>query len=110
MTPSATSETIIPPSPAKVHAWLGAVPLASPFTLAALSGYSDLGMRVTCRSLGACLTRNEVMLDRFVLEAWGGSRSGKLLDDGDRPVCVQLMGKDPDEMGRAAALMEEVGY
>ncbi|MGL5097002.1 MAG: tRNA dihydrouridine synthase, partial [Planctomycetia bacterium] len=39
-----------------------------------------------------------------------GSRSGKLLDDGDRPVCVQLMGKDPDEMGRAAALMEEVGY
>jgi tRNA-dihydrouridine synthase B len=89
---------------------LGDVPLESPFTLAALSGYSDLGMRVTCRSLGACLTRNEVVLDKFVLEAKKGARSGRHLDESDHPVAAQLLGNDPETMGQAAAQMESFGY
>jgi tRNA-dihydrouridine synthase B len=89
---------------------LGSVSLESPFTLAALSGYSDLGMRVTCRSLGACLTRNEVVLDKFVLEARKGARSGRHLHDEDHPVAAQLLGNDPETLGQAAALMESFGY
>jgi nifR3 family TIM-barrel protein len=86
------------------------VPLASPFTLAALSGYSDLGMRVVCRSLGACLTRNEVVLDQFIMDDGRGARSGKHLDPEDRPIAAQLMGNDPVTMGQAAARMVSYGY
>lgn len=89
---------------------LGGIPLESPFTLAALSGYSDLGMRVVCRALGACLTRNEVMLDQFVLDRGRGARSGRHLDPGDRPIAVQLMGNDPLMMGQAAERMVRFGY
>jgi tRNA-dihydrouridine synthase B len=67
-------------------------------------------MRVVCRSLGACLTRNEVVLDRFVLDCRKGARGGRFLDDGDHPVAAQLLGNDPDTMGQAAALMESFGY
>ena len=67
-------------------------------------------MRVVCRSLGACLTRNEVVLDKFVLDCRKGARGGRHLDDGDHPVAAQLLGNDPQVMGRAAALMESFGY
>lgn len=89
---------------------IGGVPLASPFTLAALSGYSDLGMRVTCRELGACLTRHEVVLDQFILERGRGPRSGKHLHPEDRPIVAQLMGNDPINMAHAASRMVEFGY
>lgn len=89
---------------------IGSVPLDHPFTLAALSGYSDLGMRMVCRSLGACLTRNEVVLDQFILDGGTGPKSGAVLDDSDRPITCQLMGRDPVEMGQAAARMVEFGY
>lgn len=94
----------------KPVAWMGNVPLATPFTLAALSGYSDLAMRVVCRSLGACMTRHEVVLDRFILEHGSGPKSGLFLDPGDRPIACQLMGRDPVEMGGAARRMASFGY
>ena len=89
---------------------IGGVPLEHPFTLAALSGYSDLGMRMVCRSLGACLTRHEVVLDRFINEGGRGPRSGEWLDPTDTTVACQLMGRDPVEMGQAAARMADFGY
>lgn len=89
---------------------LGPVSIAHPFTLAALSGYSDLGMRVVCRSFGASLTRHEVVLDQFVLHEGKGARSGRYLDPGDRPIVAQLMGNDPERMASAAAQMVRFGY
>lgn len=90
--------------------YLGSVRIEHPFTLAALSGYSDLGMRMVCRSLGACLTRHEVVLDQFVLDEGRGARSGRHLDPVDRPIVAQLMGNDPKRMRQAAARMVEFGY
>jgi nifR3 family TIM-barrel protein len=89
---------------------IGGVPLASPFTLAALSGYSDLGMRVVCRSLGASLTRHEVVLDQSILDGGNGARGGAYLDPADRPIVCQLMGRDPAPMGEAARRMVDFGY
>lgn len=86
------------------------IPLASPFTLAALSGYSDMGMRVVCRRLGACLTRNEVVLDQFILQRGKGGRSGRHLDADDHPIACQLMGHDPRMMAEAAPRMVAYGY
>ncbi|MBX9656452.1 tRNA-dihydrouridine synthase family protein [bacterium] len=89
---------------------IGGIPFESPFTLAALSGYSDLAMRMVCRSLGACLTRHEVVLDQFILDHGTGPKSGEHLDPGDRPIACQLMGRDPVEMGQAARRMASFGY
>jgi tRNA-dihydrouridine synthase B len=89
---------------------IGGVKIESPFTLAALSGYSDVGMRVVCRSLGASLTRHEVVLDKFINEQGSGPKSGLWMDPSDRPVACQLMGRDPVEMGQAAARMAGFGY
>ncbi|QDU59251.1 tRNA-dihydrouridine synthase C [Planctomycetes bacterium Pan216] len=97
-------------SPSTSEASSNVFPLPSPFTLAALSGYSDLGMRVTCRSLGACLTRHEVVLDQCVLKGSKGARSGTFLEPSDRPIAAQLMGNDPEQMGLAAARMVAEGY
>lgn len=89
---------------------LGSVTIDHPFTLAALSGYSDVGMRSVCRELGACLTRHEVVLDQFVLRDGKGARSGRFLDPSDRPIAAQLMGNDPAMMAQAAARMVQFGY
>ena len=89
---------------------IGGIPLASPFTLAALSGYSDLAMRMVCRSLGASMTRHEVVLDQFILDRGRGPKSGMFMDPADRPIACQLMGRDPVEMGAAARRMASFGY
>lgn len=89
---------------------IGVVEVAHPFTLAALSGYSDLGMRTVCRALGACLTRHEVVLDKFILESGNGARGGRVLDPADRPIVCQLMGHEPRMMAEAAARMVPLGY
>ncbi len=94
----------------EVKADIGGVAIESPFTLAALSGYSDVGMRVVCRSLGASLTRHEVVLDKFINEHGSGPKSGLWMDPHDRPIACQLMGRDPVEMGQAAARMASFGY
>lgn len=67
-------------------------------------------MRLVCRGLGASLTRNEVVLDQFVLANGGGPKSGRHLDPSDRPIACQLMGHDPEEMAAAAAKMIPWGY
>jgi tRNA-dihydrouridine synthase B len=94
----------------EVKADIGGVAIESPFTLAALSGYSDVGMRVVCRSLGASLTRHEVVLDKFINDHGSGPKSGLWMDPQDRPIACQLMGRDPVEMGQAAARMASFGY
>ena len=45
---------------------IGGVQLASPVVQAALSGYSDLPMRVLARRFGAAYSLCEVLLDTFV--------------------------------------------
>ncbi len=104
----------LPGTPAERHAHrqkkVGSIEIAHPFTLAALSGYSDLGMRMVCRSLGASMTRHELVLDRVINDGAHGARNGRHLDDADRPVAAQLLGNQPAEMAQAARNMVSFGY
>lgn len=90
--------------------WLGNVHVGFPVVQAALSGYSDLAMRVIARRLGAPYALCEVALDRLVLTGGKRSRRQLRIADEEHPVGGQLMGSDPAEFGEAAAELAAAGF
>jgi nifR3 family TIM-barrel protein len=91
---------------------LGTVRLDFPVVQAALSGYSDLPMRVIARRLGAPYTLCEVMLDKFVVELKPRrkNRHFLLVADEEHPTGGQLMGADPNDFAPAALRLVEHGF
>ena len=91
---------------------IGGVQLASPVVQAALSGYSDLPMRVLARRFGAAYSLCEVLLDTFV--AVIGTNKKNLarvaVSDEEHPVGGQLMGANPDDFPPAARRLVEAGF
>jgi tRNA-dihydrouridine synthase B len=91
---------------------IGSLKLDFPVVQAALSGYSDLPMRVIARRLGAPYTLCEVMLDRFILELKPRRKNRHFLmvADEEHPTGGQLMGADPSDFGPAAQRLVEHGF
>src|SRR5665213_1683216 len=89
---------------------IGNITIGFPVVQAALSGYSDMAMRVIARRLGADYTLCEVMLDRLILQGGKKSRRFLAVSDEEHPVGGQLMGSDPAEFGPAARELVEAGY
>ncbi|MCC7473787.1 MAG: tRNA-dihydrouridine synthase [Pirellulales bacterium] len=91
---------------------IGALRLDFPFVQAALSGYSDMPMRVIARRLGASYTLCEVMLDRFVVELKPRRRNRHFLHvaEEEHPTGGQLMGADPADFAPAALRLVESGF
>lgn len=89
---------------------IGPIALDAPFAQAALSGYSDIAMRVLAREYGCPYTLNEVVLDRLVGQ--GGKRMKRMLaiDPTEHPVGGQLMGSEPSQFAEAAHEMVGLGY
>lgn len=89
---------------------IGNVEIGFPVVQAALSGYSDLAMRVIARRLGASYALCEVVLDRIVLQGGRKIRRWQRVADEEHPVGGQLMGSDPAEFGPAAAELAAAGF
>lgn len=91
---------------------LGPLRLDFPVVQAALSGYSDLPMRVIARRLGAPYTLCEVMLDRFVNELKPRRRNRHFLQVAaeEHPTGGQLMGADPVDFAPAAQRLVASGF
>ena len=89
---------------------IGPVSIGFPVVQAALSGYSDLAMRVIARRLGAPYTLCEVVLDQIVLDGGSKLRRRWEINEKEHPVGGQLMGSDPLEFGHAAAELAAVGF
>ena len=91
---------------------IGGVSLDSPVVQAALSGYSDLPMRVLARRFGAAYGLCEVLLDRFVNELGTNRRNlaRVAVADEEHPVGGQLMGANPDDFPPAARRLVEAGF
>jgi tRNA-dihydrouridine synthase B len=91
---------------------IGGVQLASPVVQAALSGYSDLPMRVLARRFGASYAICEVLLDTFVA-VMGTNRKNLArvaVSDEEHPVGGQLMGANPDDFPPAAQRLVAAGF
>jgi nifR3 family TIM-barrel protein len=91
---------------------LGPLRLDFPVVQAALSGYSDMPMRLLARRHGAPYTLCEVMLDKFIVELKMRRRNKHFLHvaDEEHPTGGQLMGAEPEQFGPAAIRMVDSGF
>lgn len=91
---------------------IGSLVLDFPVVQAALSGYSDMPMRLIARRLGAPYTLCEVMLDQFILKLKPRRRNRHFLEvsDEEHPTGGQLMGADPADFAPAALRLVESGF
>ena len=89
---------------------IGNVAIGFPVVQAALSGYSDMAMRVIARRLGASYSLCEVVLDQFVVEGSRKLARRWQVSDEEHPVGGQLMGADPVAFAEAAREMAAAGF
>jgi nifR3 family TIM-barrel protein len=91
---------------------LGPLRLDFPVVQAALSGYSDMPMRLLARRHGAPYTLCEVMLDKFIVELKMRRQNRHFLHvaDDEHPTGGQLMGAEPEQFGPAALRLVENGF
>lgn len=91
---------------------IGNVTIGFPVVQAALSGYSDLPMRVIARQHGASYTVCEVMLDQFLLALSKRQKTKHYLDihPSEHPVGGQLMGAEPEQFALGALKLVEAGF
>lgn len=91
---------------------IGPLQFGFPVVQAALSGYSDMPMRLIARRLGAPYTLCEVMLDRFIMEVKPRRRNRRFFHvaDEEHPTGGQLMGANPAEFAPAARRLVENGF
>ena len=83
--------------------------LEAPVLLAPLCGCTDLPFRRIARRSGCPLAFTEMVKDRAVID--GNRKTKELLasSDDDRPLGVQLAGRDPDLLAEAARRLEGWG-
>ena len=89
---------------------IGSVALDNPFILAPLAGLTNWPFRCLAKEAGAGLTVSE-MASATAL-AHRGKATLKLLETDpavEKPFCVQLFGKDPDHLARAAQIAVDSG-
>jgi tRNA-dihydrouridine synthase B len=91
---------------------IGPLNLDFPVIQAALSGYSDMPMRVIARRLGAPYALCEVMLDRFIMEVKPRHKNRHFFHvaDEEHPTGGQLMGANPEDFAPAAQRLVENGF
>src|SRR2546423_12925591 len=91
---------------------IGPLQLDFPVVQAALSGYSDMPMRLIARRLGAPYTLCEVMLDQFLVQLKPRRRNRHFLHvaEEEHPTGGQLMGADPEAFAPAALRLVERGF
>ncbi len=89
---------------------IGDLEIGFPVVQAALSGYSDMAMRLIARRLGASYTLCEVVLDQSVLQAGKKLWRRWQVSDEEHPVAGQLMGSDPLEFAEAARRLATGGF
>jgi nifR3 family TIM-barrel protein len=89
---------------------IGPIATSLPAVQAALSGYSDLPMRLVARAHGAPYALNEVVLDELVLRRGRLRQRILALPEQDHPVGGQLMGSVPATFAAAARELVAAGY
>ena len=87
---------------------IGDIQLDGPTVLAPMAGYTDARFRRICRGLGCSLVFTEMVSAEGLLRSVRSTHRLIRIEEGERPVALQLYGHDPVRLGEAAARAEEL--
>jgi len=88
----------------------GTVEMKSPLVLAPLAGHTDRAFRGLVREIGGCgLVVTEMVSSEGLTRGSDFSKELAAITPDERPVGVQIFGNDPERMGEAAAMIEDMG-
>lgn len=88
----------------------GKVEMKTPLVLAPLAGHTDRAFRGLVRDLGGCgLVVTEMVSSEGLTRGSDFSKELAAIAPDERPVGVQIFGSDPERMGEAAAMVEDMG-
>ncbi len=88
---------------------IGSLALENPLVLAPMAGYTDTAARRTARKNGAGLVITEMVSAAGLIRNAGKTRTLMAFHPEERPVGVQLFGKDPGEMAEASRMVQDSG-
>ncbi len=81
---------------------IGALEFTNNLVLAPMAGVTDLPFRELCREMGAGMTVSEMVASNPRLRASKKSRQRIQHSKEPQPICVQIVGNDPQQMADAA--------
>ncbi|MDX1738417.1 MAG: tRNA-dihydrouridine synthase, partial [Alphaproteobacteria bacterium] len=88
---------------------IGNVTLKVPVVLAPMSGVTDLPFRRVVKKFGAGMVVSEMVASNEALRETAGTMKRLVRSEIDEPQVVQLVGHDPEIMGKAARFCEAMG-
>ena len=78
-----------------------------PVFLAPMEDVTDIGFRSLCKRYGASMVYTEFVSADALVRAVKRTEDKLRIDDAERPVGIQIYGKDPDTMAEAARIVEQ---
>lgn len=89
--------------------FLGKIELKVPTVLAPMAGVTDLPFRILCKKQGVGLLVSEMVSAKGLL--YSNQKTFELLKmlPEEQPLAIQLFGKEPEELARAAKIVQDFG-
>ncbi|MGI6047863.1 MAG: tRNA dihydrouridine synthase DusB [Petrimonas sp.] len=78
-----------------------------PVFLAPMENVTDIGFRLLCKQFGADMVYTEFVSSDALIRDVRKTKEKLVLSDDERPVAIQIYGRDPDVMVEAAKICEE---
>lgn len=88
---------------------IGNIELMNRIVLAPMAGVTDLAFRLLAKEMGCALVYSEMVSNKGLLYQNSNTVNIMQIEDGERPVAVQLFGSEPEPMAAAAKLVEQAG-
>ena len=78
-----------------------------PLFLAPMEDVTDIGFRMLCKRFGAAMVYTEFVSAEAIIRSIRSTLNKMVLHDGERPVGIQIYGRDTASMVEAAKIVEE---
>ncbi len=83
------------------------VPVYGDAILAPMDGYSEWPYRSLCAKLGSAMSYTEFVKAKNIIRAYEHMTPRLTYDEGERPVVFQLWSEEPDELVKAALMVQD---
>jgi len=88
---------------------IGNIKIDIPLALAPMAGITDLPYRIICREQGCGITVSEMVSAKGLLYKNVKTFDMLRIADSERPTAIQLFGSSPDDLAKAAKIIEDSG-